>query len=88
MSSTPPSLFEASQSQALDRKSAAALLYLALPVALFFGGWFQPWIAALLLATLALGLRHALQPVFRAAIREPSQPRHWLLGLAGYSGRS
>lgn len=82
MSSTPPSLFEASQSLALDRKSASALLYLALPVALFFGGWFQPWFAAVLLAALILGLRHALQAVFPAATRERSQTRNWLWGLA------
>ena len=81
MSSTSTSLFEASQSQALDRKTAAALLYLALPVALFFAGWLQPWFAATLLAALALGLSHALRPVFSAATRDPSRSRNWLWGL-------
>jgi hypothetical protein len=83
MSRTNPTLFETRQSQPLDRKSAWALLYLALPVALFFAGWFKPIFAALLLVALALGLFHALRGVLSGAAPEPAAVTWpWGLGLA------
>jgi hypothetical protein len=82
MSSANPSFFETSQSRALDRQSASALLYLALPVALFFAGWLQPWVAAVGLLALALGLYHALWPVFSDPLRKSPLPWAWVLGLA------
>jgi len=83
MSRSNPTLFESSQSQPLDRKSACALLYLALPVALFFAGWFKPLFAAVLLMGLALGLYHALRSVFSDALHDPIAPTWpWVLGLA------
>jgi len=82
MSTTHPSHFEKSQSQALDLKAACALLYLALPVALFFVGSFQPWFASLSLGVLGLGLLHALRPVFLTPLRPAIHSWPWVIGLA------
>lgn len=70
------------QSQAPDRLAAWTLLYLACPLALFFGVWFQPWIAAALLCVLGLGLFHALVPIFKGQVNpDEQQPWPWLIGL-------
>jgi len=82
MSTTHPSHFEKSQSQALDLKSACALLYLALPVALFFVDSFQPWFASLSMVVLGLGLLHALRPVFLTHLRPTIHSWPWVIGLA------
>lgn len=77
-----PSPFEASQSRPLDSASALALIYLALPVALFFSGWFEPMMAALLLLALSLGLFHVLRPGFFTDAQAHSPSRLWISGLA------
>lgn len=47
----------------LDKASVFSLLYLFLPVFIFFGGWFKPPMAALMLAAIAAGINHAISNI-------------------------
>lgn len=71
-----------SQALALDCRSALALIYLALPVAIFFAGWFRPLAALVLLATLCAGLFFALRPALKAKPHITSRTWAWTAGLA------
>lgn len=78
-----PSFEHENQALALDLQSALTMIYLAVPVALFLGGWFRPLTAGVLLTALCGGLFFALRPCWKAS--RPAMPSRawlWAAGLA------
>lgn len=72
-----------SQAMTLDLKSALAMIYLAVPIALFLGGWFRPLVALVLLAALCGGLFFALRPTWKTRnATKTSRTWLWTAGLA------
>lgn len=83
MTSTPSNcpLTSDSETVALDRKSALTMIYLAVPLALFFAGWFRPPAALVLLAVLCGGLFFALRPAWRPTAAVTGKTWAWTAGL-------